>query len=87
MISDRLSTKDMIKRRNWNVTAEHHCVLCPSHIYEDWMHLFFDCVFSTRVWSYLHIDWSVGMAIEDKFIYARKDFGKPFFIDIVVLVV
>jgi Fe-S cluster biosynthesis and repair protein YggX len=75
----------MIKRRNWNVTDEHHCVLCPSHIYEDRIHLFFDCVFSMKVWNYLQIDWSVGVTIEDKFIHARKEFGKPFFTEVVIL--
>jgi hypothetical protein len=40
LISDRLNTKDMIKRRHWNVTDEYHCILCSSHTYEDKIHLF-----------------------------------------------
>jgi hypothetical protein len=85
LISDRLNTKDMIKRRHWNVTDEYHCVLCPAHCYEDRIHLFFECVFSMRVWNYLQIDWSVGDTIEEKFIHARKEFGKPFFTEVVIL--
>jgi hypothetical protein len=85
LMSDRLNTKYMLKRRHWNVTSDHHCVLCHSHTYEDRIHLFFDCVFSMRVWAYLQIDWSMGVTIEDKFIHARKEFGKPFFTEVVIL--
>jgi hypothetical protein len=85
LISDRLNTKDMIKRRHWNVTDEYHCILCSSHTYEDRIHLFFECVFSIRIWNYLQIDWSVGDTIEEKFIHARKEFGKPFFTEVVIL--
>jgi hypothetical protein len=85
LISDMLNTKDLIKRRHWNVTDEYHCILCSSHTYEDRIHLFFECVFSIRIWNYLQIDWSVGDTIEEKFIHARKEFGKPFFTEVVIL--
>ena len=35
MVSDRLNTRDMLRRRHWNVTDELHCVLCPGHVVED----------------------------------------------------
>jgi hypothetical protein len=38
-----------------------------------------------RVWAYLQIDWSMGVTIEVKFIHARKEFGKPFFTEVVIL--
>jgi hypothetical protein len=46
LASDRLNTRDMLRRRNWNVTNDLHCVLCPTHSNEDWLHLFFHCNFS-----------------------------------------
>jgi hypothetical protein len=55
LLSDRLNTRDMIRRRHWNVTDVFHCVLCPSHLTEDWTHLFFKCTFSIRIWNYLQI--------------------------------
>ena len=30
MVSDRLNTRDMLRRRHWNVMDSIHCVLCPS---------------------------------------------------------
>ena len=29
LLRDRLNTKDMLKRRHWNVAKNDHCVLCP----------------------------------------------------------
>ena len=60
MLNDRLNTKDMIKRRHWNVTNEYHCVLCPRSNHEDRDHLFFSCNFSRTIWAYLLVDWQSG---------------------------
>jgi hypothetical protein len=35
LLSDRLNTRDLLKRRHWNVTDDSHCVFCPSRAYED----------------------------------------------------
>jgi hypothetical protein len=78
LISDRLNTKDMIKRRHWNVTDEYHCILCSSHTYEDRIHLFFECVFSIRIWNYLQIDWSVGDTIEENSYMQERSLGNLF---------
>jgi hypothetical protein len=85
LVSDRLNTKDMLKRRNWKVTDVYHCVLCPGRVSEDWMHLFFDCNFSRRIWAYLQIDWSVGQTMEEKFYNAKKVSNLPCFTEIVIV--
>jgi hypothetical protein len=69
----------MLRRRNWNVTSDFTCVLCPTHATEDWIHLFFDCNFSKRIWTYLQIEWTLHDTVEEMFIAARKLFSKPFF--------
>jgi hypothetical protein len=53
ILQDRLNTRDLLKRRHWHVTKDVHCVLCPLGIYEDRIHLFFECNFSRRIWTYL----------------------------------
>jgi hypothetical protein len=53
MVSDRLNTRDMIRRRHWNITNVFNCVLCTTHTNEDWQHLFFKCSFSIWIWNYL----------------------------------
>ena len=85
LVSDRLNTRDMLRRRNWNVTSDYDCVLCPTHVTEDWMHLFFDCNFRVRIWTYLQIDWAPADTFEEVFVMARKKFNKPFFTEVVIL--
>jgi hypothetical protein len=85
LVSDRLNTRDMLRRRNWNVTSDFTCVLCPTHTTEDWIHLFFDCNFSRRIWNYLQIEWTQHDTIEEMFIAARKVFSKPFFTEVIIL--
>ena len=85
MVSDRLNTRDMLRRRHWNVTDELHCVLCPGHVVEDWTHLFFTCNFSIRIWNYLQIEWQEDNTFEGVFHRTRRRFDKPFFTEVVVL--
>jgi hypothetical protein len=85
LLNDRLNTRDLLIRRNWKVTEDKHCVLCPIRAYEDRLHLFFECNFSRRIWTYLQIDWSRGSDIQSYVANARKDFGKPFFMEVMIL--
>jgi hypothetical protein len=41
LLVDRLNTRDLLQRRHWNVTDLYHCELCPMHVHEDRIHLFF----------------------------------------------
>ena len=75
----------MLRRRHWNVNDVLHCVLCPTHDTEDWMHLFFHYCFNTPVWNYLHIQWENGDSFEQVFKQARVKFDKPFFPEVVIL--
>jgi hypothetical protein len=85
LVNDRLNTKDMLRRRHWTVTNNLSCVLCPTHIDEDWLHLFFHCNFSQRVWNYLQIEWEPGDTMEEIFCLSRRNFTKPFFTEVVLL--
>ena len=85
LISDRLNTRDMLKRRHWKVTDDTHCELCFARAYEDRMHLFFECNFSQRIWTYLQIDWQHGQDIQEAATRARAGFAKPFFMEVVIL--
>jgi hypothetical protein len=85
LVSDRLNTKDMLRRRNWNIADNSFCVLCPTHITEDWMHLFFHCNFSARIWHYLQIEWEPGPTLEVIVQDAMRKFSKPFFSEVVII--
>ena len=84
ILHDRINTKDMLLRRNWHVTDTHVCILCAAQIHDDWRHLFFNCVFSSRIWNFLQIPWSPGNTAET-LRYAKKHFAGPCFTEIVIL--
>ena len=85
LLSDRLNTKDLLQRRHWQVTEDYSCVLCVRNLHEDRMHLFFECQFSQRVWSYLQIDWFSSSDVQTAASAARVGFNKPFFMEVVIL--
>jgi hypothetical protein len=85
LLSDRLNTKDLLQRRHWNVNAGTHCELCPGRHYEDRAHLFFDCMFSVRVWNYLQIPWVSNDSIQAVVAEARRSFNKPFFMEVMMV--
>jgi hypothetical protein len=60
-------------------------VLCDLGAYEDRIHLFFECNFSRRIWTYLQIDWIPPDDIHTIMQAARASFGKPFFMEVVIL--
>src|SRR3954471_24211275 len=48
VIMDRINTKDMIIRRQWNIDDGPQCILCRTHTLETRDHLFFQCLFAHR---------------------------------------
>jgi hypothetical protein len=86
LLVDRLNTKDLLKRRHWHVTDIYHYELCPLHIHEDRIHLFFECNFSVSVsvCSYLQISWNSNDNIQAVVLQARKTFDKPYFMEVLV---
>src|SRR3954467_1718510 len=84
IIHERINTKDMLLRRHWNVSDNHDCVICPCHTLEDWSHLFFECNFSIRVWTYLQVAWGSGSGLEISK-QAKQNFKGPCFIEIAIL--
>jgi hypothetical protein len=77
----------MLQRRHWNVTDATHCVLCPGRVHEDRVHLFFECKFSSRIWSYLQIDWNGNGSSDMQLLldHARRSFGHPFFMEVLIM--
>jgi hypothetical protein len=74
----------MLLRRNWTVNDNNYCVLCSGGNYEDWRHLFFNCVFSTRICNYSQISWSPG-STHQSLIAAKKSFKGPLFTEVVIV--
>ena len=59
LLSDRLNTRNMLKRRHYNIGTNLDCLLCGQHVEETVEHLFFHCTFSKECWHLLNISWDV----------------------------
>jgi hypothetical protein len=81
----RQNTRDLLQRRHWKVIDDKHCELYPLHMCEYRVHLFFECNFSARVWSYLQVDWTQHHDMQTIVEAARVRFAKPFFMEVVML--
>ena len=75
----------MLIRRHLAVPNISDCVLCVSHQLEDWRHLFFACMFSSRVWNYLQILWQHTGNVAQILKHAKASFQGPCFTEIVIL--
>ena len=82
---DRLNTKDMLRRRHFNVQPNSWCVLCDANIDEDIHHLFFTCSFATECWGRLGIQWSQSDNIADLVLHNLVTSGIPFFMEIFII--
>jgi hypothetical protein len=67
LLSDRLNTRNMLKRRHLNIGNNFSCALCNAGEEETLDHLFFHCPFSTYCWSSLNITWSADQERFDMF--------------------
>jgi hypothetical protein len=84
LIMDRLNTKDLMERKNWQVDGGTACVLCNSHVLETREHLFFECSFATSCWNMLNIQWLSGADFSAQCMAAKNRFTGPCFMEILV---
>lgn len=84
LLNDRLNRRDMLLRRHWrSPDDDNFCPNCPVQILEDRDHLFFKCLFATRVWNYLQITWQASLSTKACILAASRIFGHPFFLEVV----
>lgn len=60
LLSDRLNTRNMLKRRHYNIGDNTDCLLCGDKVEETVEHLFFHCRFSQVCWRMLQIQWGTS---------------------------
>ena len=65
LLSDRLNTRNMLRRRHYNIGNDFSCMLCSPAPEETLEHLFFRCPFSENCWDLLGISWeTVGDGLD-----------------------
>ena len=82
LLFDRLNTRNMLKRRHYNIGDDLSCLLCNQQVEEDVEHMIFQCPFSTNCWSKLGITWEESGSRLHWISKASNDWNKPLFMEI-----
>ena len=82
LLSVRLNSRNMLKRRHYNIGNDYTCLLCESNLEETVEHLFFECSFSKNYWSDLGICWNTQGTRLDWINLAKMSWNKPLFMAI-----
>ena len=85
LFSDRLNTRNMLRRRHFNVTSNFNCPLCSQQQEETVDHLFFHCPFSIMCWNELQMHWDQNGNRLDIVTNARKNHNRPMFMETFML--
>ena len=86
LLADRLNTRNMLRRRHFNINDEFNCVLCNSGVEETIEHLIFTCPFSSSCWVKVGIAWNMNRSRIDAIQTARRSFKGELFFEIVGIV-
>ena len=81
LLADRLNTRNMLKRRHYNIGDDHNCILCGLSIEETLEHLFFECHFSTDCWATMGLSWPQGMPRLQNVTTAKQRWNGPLFME------
>jgi hypothetical protein len=82
LFHDRLNTRDLMARKNWQLNSGSECVLCSSQNLETRDHLFFECSFAQQCWESINIHWNMTQPIPNRVILAKRNFGGPCFMEV-----
>jgi hypothetical protein len=85
VLVDRLNTKSMLLRRNYNVQPNAWCVLCHGNVEEDIDHLFFNYPFSLSCWAKLGFVWNLGLDTGDRVLEAGRNNAPSFFVEVFLI--
>ena len=82
LFHDRLNTRNMLRRRHYNIGNDFTCLLCGQNIEETVDHMVFTCQFSKRCWDTLHIQWPGFDDRLNALQLARIAWPNPFFTEV-----
>jgi hypothetical protein len=85
MLVDRINTRDMLKRRNFNIGLNHSCMTCDTGVTETRNHLFFMCSFGASCWAKIGITWDGDLHLENMISEAKRIWSKPLFTEVLIL--
>jgi hypothetical protein len=84
LLMDRLNTKDLMTRKHFYVEST-DCVLCQNDLYEDMIHLFFQCDFSQTFWWRLGMEWDTDLSLIDMLIDGKQRNNSIYFKEAMII--
>lgn len=81
MLMDRLNTREMLQKKQFNIQGGTNCVMCNSMIVESMTHLFFSCTFAQQCWLELGIQWNLALKFMNIITTAQATFHLNFFFE------
>ena len=85
MLLDRLNTRVMLRRWNFNLQMGVNCVLCSSGMDEDADHLLFACPFARRCWQKVQVQWDLSLDIHSRIVQAKNVSSHSFFMELFLI--
>lgn len=85
LLSDRLNTKDILRRRGKFLEEGYLCPLCHDGVVETFMHLFFECSSSTARWYWIGIQWTVQGTVFQMLTHMKAQLNIPHFMDLFMI--
>ena len=82
LLADRLNTRNMLRRRHFNIGNNYSCLLCNSAPEETVEHLFFHCPFSRECWSELGFSWGPANNRLTMVSFGKDNWNAPLFMEI-----
>ena len=80
--SDRLNTRNMLRRKKFIIQGSYNCPMCQLQTEETIEHLFFKCPFGVDCWSKLSITWGAQINRLDLVSTAKHNYHHPMFMEV-----
>jgi hypothetical protein len=85
ILSDRLNTRNMLRRRHYALGTGYDFFMCNHNTEEIIEHLFFHCPFSQDCWSSINISWAMNNSRLQIIEQGKKIWNKKLFMEITLL--
>lgn len=85
MLLNRLHTKELLQKKQFNIQGRTNCVMCSSMTTENMSHLFFSCPFAQQCWHQVGIQWNLAMDFMNMISSAQISFQHKFFFEILAI--
>jgi hypothetical protein len=85
ILTDRLNTRNMLRRRHYTLNSGYDCLLCSSPPEETIERLIFYCQFSHECWSTLNISWQQSGDRCQIIEQGRAQWTRPMFMEVFII--